>query len=101
MMFGHSRENTMRKMISGFALATLLSTAALAGQKTETLKVSGWHCAGCSAKTETALKGLKGVESATADKASKTVKVTYDDAQVKRQDLEKAIGDSGFTVDKG
>lgn len=91
----------MKKLLSGFALAAVLSTAALAGQTTETVKVSGWHCAGCSAKTETALKGIKGVQSATADKATKTVKVTYDDAQVKRADIDKAIADSGFSVDKG
>ncbi len=91
----------MRKLLSGFAIAAALSTAALAGQKTETVKVSGWHCSGCSAKTETALKEIKGVQSATADKATKTVKVTYDDAQVKRADIDKAITDSGFSVDKG
>jgi len=28
------------------------------------------------------------------------VTVTYDDAKAKRADLEKAIADSGFTVDK-
>ena len=91
----------MKKLVTGFALALGLSTAALAGQKTETLKVSGWHCAGCSAKTETALMELKGVKSATADKANKTVKVTYDDAQVKRADLEKSISEAGFSTDKG
>ncbi len=91
----------MKHLIRGLALAAGLATAALAGEKTETLKVSGWHCAGCSAKTETALKELKGVQSALADKASKTVKVTYDDAQLKHADIEKTITDSGFSVDKG
>ena len=89
----------MKTLLAAFAL--VLSTAALAGEKTETVKVTGWHCAGCSARTETALKGLKGVRGATADKAKQTVKVTYDDAQVKRADLEKAIEGSGFAVDKG
>ena len=91
----------MKKLLAGVALALGLSTAALAGERTETLKVSGWHCAGCSAKTETALKELKGVQSVTSDKAAKTVKVTYDDAQVKHADIEKVIGDAGFAVDKG
>ena len=90
----------MKSLIAAVALAAGLSTAAFAGQKTETLKVSGWHCAGCSAKTETALKELKGVQSVTADRANKTVKVTYDDAQVKRADLEKAVSEAGFTTDK-
>jgi copper chaperone CopZ len=63
------------------------------------LKVSGWHCAGCAARTESALKDLKGVTTAAADKHKKEVTVTYDDAKVKRADLEKAVADSGFTID--
>ena len=62
--------------------------------------MSGWHCAGCSAKTEAALKDVKGVTSAAADKNKKQVTVTYDDSKTMRADLEKAIADSGFTVDK-
>jgi len=89
----------MRKLIA-FAFAAGLSTAALAAEKTETLKVSGWHCAGCSAKTESALKDLKGVTTASADKAKKEVTVTYDDSKVKHADLEKAIADAGFSVEK-
>lgn len=87
------------KKLFAFALAVGLSGAALAAEKTETLKVSGWHCSGCSAKTEAALKELKGVSVATADKSKKQVTVTYDDSKAKRADLEKAIADSGFTVD--
>jgi len=88
------------KMLFAFALVAGLSGAALAAEKTETLKVSGWHCAGCSAKTEAALKEVKGVSTATADKNKKVVTVTYDDSKAKHADLEKAIADSGFTVDK-
>ena len=88
----------MRKIRTGLALAVALSTAALGAQKTETLKVSGWHCAGCTAKTETALKELQGVQSASTDRASSQVKVTYDDAKVSHAAIEKAITDAGFTV---
>ena len=88
------------KKLFAFVLAAGLSGAALAAEKTETLKVSGWHCAGCSAKTEAALKDVKGVTVATADKNKKQVTVTYDDSKAKHADLEKAIADSGFTVDK-
>jgi len=89
----------MRKLIA-FAFAAGLSTAALAAEKTETLKVSGWHCAGCSAKTEAALKEMKGVTTASADKNKKEVTVTYDDTKVKHADLEKAIAEAGFSVEK-
>jgi len=92
--------NAMTKLIAAFALAAGLSTAAFAAQKTETLKVSGWHCAGCSARTESALKNLKGVTTASADKKTNAVTVTYDDSKVKRADLEKAVADSGFEVAK-
>jgi Cu+-exporting ATPase len=91
----------MKKLIAGSLLAASLSLGAFAGEKTETIKVSGWHCGGCAARTEAALKDVKGVESVSSDKAKKEVVVKYDDAKVKHADLEKAITDSGFTVTKG
>lgn len=91
----------MKNLIAAFALAAGLATAAFAGEKTETIKVSGWHCGGCAARTESALKDVKGVQSVTSDKTKKEVVVKYDDTQVKRADLDKAITDSGFTVVKG
>ena len=89
----------MKKLIATFALAAGLSTAALAAEKTETIKVGGWHCGGCAARTESALKEVKGVTTVAADKTKKEVLVTYDDAKVKRADLDKAIKDSGFSVE--
>lgn len=90
----------MKKLIAGSLLAASLSLGAFAAEKTETIKVSGWHCGGCAARTESALKDVKGVESASADKAKKTVTVKYDDTKVKRADLDKAITESGFEVAK-
>ena len=90
----------MKKLIAGLILAAGLSTAALAAEKTETIKVSGWHCAGCAARTESALKDVKGVTAVASDKTKKIVTVTYDDAKVKHADLEKAIADSGFSAEK-
>ena len=89
----------MKKIIA-FVFAAGLSTAALAAQKTDTLKVSGWHCGGCASKTESALKDVKGVTTAAADKKNNAVTVTYDDSKVKHADLEKAVADSGFTIEK-
>ena len=88
----------MKNVIAGFLLAAGLSTAALAAEKTETIQVSGWHCGGCAAKTESALKDVKGVTTVLADRNKKSVTVTYDDSKVKRADLEKAITDSGFSA---
>jgi mercuric transport protein len=90
----------MRKLAAAAALAALLSAPAFAAEKKETLKISGWHCGGCAARTESALKDVKGVTTVSADKAKKEVTVTYDDATARRADLEKAIADSGFAVEK-
>ena len=83
-------------LIAGFAF----SSTAMAAEKTETLHVSGWHCGGCAARTESALKEVKGVSVVAADKTKKEVTVTYDDSKASRADLEKAIADSGFSVSK-
>jgi copper chaperone CopZ len=88
----------MKTFIAGTLLATAVCFGSLAAEKTETIKVTGWHCAGCSAKTETALTGIKGVKTASADKTKNQVSVTYDDSKVKRADLDKVIADSGFTA---
>ena len=90
----------MKKLIAGSLLASALSFGALAAEKTDTIKVSGWHCGGCAARTEAALKDLKGVNSVSSDKNKHEVKVTYDDSKVKRADLEKAIADSGFSAER-
>jgi copper chaperone CopZ len=90
----------MKKLIAGSLLASALSFGAFAAEKTDTIKVSGWHCGGCAARTEAALKDVKGVTSVASDKAKNEVKVTYDDSKVKRADLEKAIADSGFSAEK-
>ena len=95
----------MSKLIAGCVLAlsfsvTAFAPAAFAAEKTETIHVNGWHCGGCAARTESALKDVKGVSAVASDKTKKEVTVTYDDAQAKHADLEKAIADSGFTVAK-
>ena len=89
----------MKKLVAGSLLALSLSFSALAAEKTETIKVSGWHCGGCAARTESALKEVKGVTQVASDKTKKQVTVTYDDAKAKRADLEKAIADSGFSAE--
>jgi len=86
------------KLFAGIALAFSLSGAARAAEKTETLKVNGWHCSGCAARTESALKDVKGVSTAAADKSKKEVTVTYDDTKTNHDALAKAVADSGFSV---
>jgi copper chaperone CopZ len=90
----------MRTALSAALAAALLAAPAFAAEKKDTIKVDGWHCGGCSARTETALKDVKGVTAVAADKTKKEVTVTYDDKVAKRADLEKAIADAGFKVGK-
>jgi copper chaperone CopZ len=89
----------MKKAIV-FAVALGFSTAALAASKTETIKVSGWKCDKCPAKTAAKLQSVAGVKTASADREKGQVVVSYDDSKAKHADLEKAIADSGFSVAK-
>jgi P-type Cu+ transporter len=90
----------MSNLIAAPLFALLLSFGALAAERTDTIKVSGWHCGGCAARTEATLKDVKGVTSVSSDKTKHQVKVTYDDSKVKRVDLDKAIADSGFSAEQ-
>jgi copper chaperone CopZ len=81
-----------------FAAALLLPAAARAAEKTVTFKVAGWHSKGDAYKTEVAVRSVKGVSSASANFAQMTLVVTYEDSQASRQQLEKAIGDAGYST---
>jgi len=82
------------------AAALFLSPAANAAEKTVTIKVVGWHSKGDAYKTEVSIRAVKGVSNASADYARMIVVVTYDDNQVTPQQLEKAIGDAGYSAGK-
>ena len=82
------------------ALALLLAPAVGAAERTETIRVAGWHSKGDVYKTELALRGVKGVTNVALDRDKGTVVVTYDDAQASRPQLEKAIADAGYTVSR-
>ena len=90
----------MKKTLFAFVAALSVSGLAFAATKTDTIKVNGWHCDKCPAKTEAKLKSINGVRSAKTDRAKGEVVVTYDESKAKRADLEKAVADSGFAVEK-
>ena len=91
----------MKKTLLALAAAPLLlAGSALAKDATATLKVSGWHCAGCAQETEAAVKELKGVKSATADFDKKTVVVAYDDSKANPGAMAKAVAKAGYKVQK-
>jgi copper chaperone CopZ len=94
----------MKKILSIAAVAgALLAFApaiAFAGTTQTTVKVSGWHCAGCAEETADAIKKVKGVKSVDADFDKGEIVVAYDDAKAKPADFEKAVKKSGYHVAK-
>ncbi len=90
----------MKTALAALAAGLLLSGTALAEDATTTLKVSGWHCSGCSKKTAKAVQAVKGVKEAIADSEKKTLTVTYDDTVAKPADIEKAVAALHYSIDK-
>jgi copper chaperone CopZ len=82
------------------AAALFLPPAVHAAEKTATIKVTGWHSKGDAYKTEVAVQAVKGVSKASADFARTIIVVTYDDRQVTPQQLDKAIGEAGYSAGK-
>ncbi len=86
------------KLTSALAVL-LLSGSAFAADHSVTFKVSGWHSKGDAFKAEAAVKGVKGVKSASADSGAKQLAVVFDDAQASQAQVEKAIAEAGYTVE--
>ena len=89
----------MKKLIAAAALAVVTSTTAFAGEATTTVKIQGWHCAGCAEETADAIKKVKGVKSVSSDFDKNEVVVAYDDTKAKPADFEKAVKKSGYKVE--
>jgi len=60
------------------------------------MKVEGMSCMHCVGRIKKALDALKGIQS--ADVQIGTVKVSFDETKVKKEDIEKAITDAGYKV---
>jgi copper chaperone CopZ len=92
----------MKRIIGSIGLFGMLlaPAAAFAKDTSATFDVSGWHCEGCSGKTEAELKKVKGVKTVTADTEKKRVVVAYDDSQTNEAALKKAIQTAGFQAKK-
>lgn len=66
--------------------------------KKTSLKVTGMHCAACSASVESALSRLEGVDFASVSIASEDAQVSYDPEKISLEDIESAVRDTGFGV---
>jgi copper chaperone CopZ len=73
------------------AFTLMLALPAVAETKEATVEAEGMYCINCEARVESALGGLKGVQSVTADHDSETAKVVYDPAKVAPEDMVATI----------
>ena len=60
------------------------------------LKVEGMSCMHCVGRIKKALDALKGIEN--ADVQIGSVRVSFDEAKLKKEEIEKAITDAGYKV---
>jgi copper chaperone len=61
----------------------------------EVLQVSGIRCERCVHRLSSALRGVDGLEAASANLVGQ-VTLTYDDSQVSREQLVEALSRAGF-----
>jgi copper chaperone CopZ len=61
----------------------------------EILQVSGIRCERCVQRLSSALRGMDGLEAATANLMGQ-ITLTYDDSQVSREQLVEALSRAGF-----
>jgi copper chaperone len=66
--------------------------------KTIELKVDGMTCGGCVKSIQNALNEQDGINEATADLDSATVKVAFDPAAIEEGAIKAAIEAAGFDV---
>jgi copper chaperone CopZ len=77
---------------------TMMGTAAFAQTKTEKIKVLG-NCGMCKKRIETGLK-TAGVSSATWDKDTKFLTVSYDSSKLSNDAIQQKIADLGHDTPK-
>ena len=73
----------------------LVSANAFGAQKKETVKVWG-NCGMCKKTIEKSLKGVEGIESASWDKTTKILSVSYDASKITMKKIEQKVAASGY-----
>jgi mercuric ion binding protein len=87
----------MDKLIASLALAgVIVSSPALAGEKTVTLDVKNMYCATCPHTVKASLEAIPGVAKAVVSYKDKTAIVTYDDARTGVKALTDATTNAGY-----
>ena len=65
---------------------------------TQTYKIKGMHCASCAGIIEKTFKKVEGVESASANYGTESVKVDFDNAKTNPHHLSKTIEPLGYSL---
>jgi len=91
----------MKRMLGMMLVMVMVfAFAAVAGENTVDVKVKGMTCGACVEKVKTSLEKVDGVTNAKVDLEKAVATVTYDDSKSGEKDLEKAVKDAGFKVEK-
>jgi mercuric ion binding protein len=85
-----------RLTIFVLGLGILVSSPALAAERTITLAVQNMSCAGCPFIVKKSLEAVSGVARATVSFKDKTAIVTYDDGMVDVRSLTEATTNAGY-----
>ena len=61
-------------------------------------KITGMHCAACSAAVEKTLNSLEGVTQASVSLASEEALITYDGGKITLTDMQAAVSKAGYSL---
>jgi mercuric ion binding protein len=91
-------EKLHMKKLAGFvaAIALLVSSSAIAAERTVTLAVQNMYCAACPYTVRASLEAVPGVENVTVLLQQKTAVVTYDDARTNVNAFTAATTNAGY-----
>jgi periplasmic mercuric ion binding protein len=88
----------MKKLVAGTALmlGVVISSTALAAERTVTLTVRNMYCAACPHTVKSSLETVPGVKTVVVSYKEKTAVVTYDDAATEVKALIAATTNAGY-----
>lgn len=88
------------KFLALLAVTLLVANVAMAKDVTTEIKVTGMTCGACAVTVRKSLENTKGVKEAKVSSEKGLATVTYDDAQVNKQQLREAINKTGFKAEE-
>ena len=93
---GLTGPETLAGLIAEAGFGAEFEQAAVSGEATLFLAVTGMTCAACSSRIERVLRAAEGVKSAEVNLAAETAQIIYDPALTRAQTLRGLIDEAGF-----